>query len=160
MRPTQALATAFKKTVSISLKISAPPFRYDQHYNLRPSNNMLLAVSIKKPHEFLGDFSVDIKDVQADGQCFDYSNTTLYRDQAQSGIHHALTGDTGHLAWIALHQQGRWFKIYKIIITTRHRRVQLVSILINIHPWILVVVDPILHQYGMQSYEWGHRRAV
>ncbi|KAH6564412.1 hypothetical protein BASA60_010349 [Batrachochytrium salamandrivorans] len=65
MRPTQALATAFKKTVSYILEDQSRLFDIDQHYNLRPSNNMLLAVSIKKPHEFLGDFSVDIKDVQA-----------------------------------------------------------------------------------------------
>ncbi|KAH6589037.1 hypothetical protein BASA50_010321 [Batrachochytrium salamandrivorans] len=64
MRPTQALATAFKKTASISLNIS-PAFSISINTTTSGSNdNMLLAVSIKKPHEFLGDFSVDIKDVQ------------------------------------------------------------------------------------------------
>ncbi|KAH6568150.1 hypothetical protein BASA60_008764 [Batrachochytrium salamandrivorans] len=80
MRPTQALATAFKKTVSISLKIS-PAFSISINTTTSgPSNNMLLAVSIEKPYEFLGDFFCKYKRrTGTDGQCFDYSNTTLYR---------------------------------------------------------------------------------
>ncbi|KAH6596297.1 hypothetical protein BASA50_005341 [Batrachochytrium salamandrivorans] len=143
MRPTQALATAFKKTVSISLKIS-PAFSISINTTTSgPSNNMLLAVSIKKPHEFLGDFSVDIKDVQAQ-------------------MVNALITPTPHSTefyWIRLNQA---FITHSLVIRSHLRmdstpsstgslvqniqdhsspqgidRVRLVSILINIHPRII-----------------------
>ncbi|KAH6596784.1 hypothetical protein BASA50_004930 [Batrachochytrium salamandrivorans] len=160
MRPTQALATAFKKTVSISLKIS-PAFSISINTTTSgPSNNMLLAVSIKKPHEFLGDFSVDIKDVQAQmvnalitptphsteypihlkdtDQVFLLFNIVLL-DQAQSGTHHTLTGDTSHLRMDST-PSSTGSLVQNIQDHSSPQgidRVRLVSILINIHPRII-----------------------
>ncbi|KAH6597048.1 hypothetical protein BASA50_004807 [Batrachochytrium salamandrivorans] len=140
MRPTQALATAFKKTVSISLKIS-PAFSISINTTTSGSNNnMLLAVSIKKPTSFWVIFSVDIKDVQAQ-------------------MVNALITPTPHSTEIRLNQA---FITHSLVIRSHlcmdsypsstgslvqniqdHSspqgidRVRLVSILINIHPRII-----------------------